>query len=247
MIAARNMRPAVLPIRGEGLTLCANDRHLLDHVDIELMAGSGITVVAGPNGAGKSLLLRVLSGLLKPTHGRITWGGLPPDCARVSSVGFVLQRPVLLRRSALANIEYALGVSGVPRYERRARAGEALSSAGLSHVASRPAPSLSGGEQQRLALARALVFKPQCLLLDEPTANLDQRSIEAFEEQLLAAKSQATPILLVSHDAAQIRRLADHVLVLHHGRILEDETSRRFLDGPTSNETGAAINGRRTL
>ncbi len=228
----------ILPIRGEGLTLRADGRVLLDNVNIELGAASGITVVVGHNGAGKTLLLRLLAGLLKPTAGKVTWGGLAPDSARVSKIGFVMQRPVLLRRSALGNIEYALAVSGVPRSERTWRAREALAAAALEHVADRPALSLSGGEQRRLALTRALVFNPACLILDEPTANLDARSIEMLEAQLIAAKQTATPVLLVTHDAGQVRRLADNIIVLHNGRILTEDTSTRFFEAAAAHASG---------
>lgn len=242
--ADQSRSPSVLPIKGEALTYRSGDRLLLDHVDVELGSGSGITVVIGQNGAGKSLLLRTLAGLIRPTEGRVSWGGESTGRDRIRDIGFVLQRPVLLRRSALANVEFALAVAGRDRLERRERARAALEAAHLSHVANSPAQALSGGEQQRLALARALVLDPQCLLLDEPTANLDPLSTEAFERQLKAQRDAGTPVLLVTQDVGQVRRLADRIIFLHRGRVLEEVDAQRFFEAPRTGQVEAFFGSR---
>src|SRR5262245_39496578 len=179
---------AILPIRGEGLTVERSGRRILDAVDIEI-GGGGTLVLMGPNGAGKSVLVRVLAGLVEPTAGRVAWAGTPPDRRRAPKLGFVFQRPVHLRRSALANIAYALAVSGVPKQERLARAEAALKRGRIAHLAQSPARVLSGGEQQLLSLARALATEPEILILDEPTAALDPAATGAIEDLLAGVQA----------------------------------------------------------
>src|SRR4051812_10565954 len=201
---------AILPIRGEALAFERGGRRLLDGIDIEI-GGGGTLVLIGPNGAGKSLLARVLAGLVAPTTGQLTWAGRPPDRRRAPKIGFVLQRPVLLRRSALANVEYALAISGVGRPMRRVRALGALERARLAHLAHVPARVLSGGEQQLLAIARALATGPEILILDEPTSNLDPAATTAIESLVGTVRGEGTRVMLITHDLGQARRLADEV------------------------------------
>jgi tungstate transport system ATP-binding protein len=233
---------AILPIRGEGLALERGGRRLLDGIDIDI-GGSGTLVLIGPNGAGKSLLVRVLAGLIAPTQGRVTWAGLAPDRRRAPKVGFVFQRPVLLRRSALANIEYALAVSGVARPERAARAQAALARARIAHLASSPARVLSGGEQQLLSIARALATEPEIVIFDEPTSNLDPAATTAIEGLIGSVRAEGKRVVLITHDLGQARRLADEVAFLHHGRIIERTPRAVFLVQPTSAEAQAFTRG----
>jgi tungstate transport system ATP-binding protein len=233
---------AVLPIRGEGLIIERGGRRILDRIDIEI-DGSGTLVLVGPNGAGKSLLVRVLAGLVAPTAGRVTWAGAAPDRRRATRIGFVLQRPVLLRRSALANIEYALAVAGVARPQRHERAHAALARARLAHLAHVPARVLSGGEQQLLSIARALATAPDILILDEPTSNLDPSATKAIEGLIGAARSEGIRVVLITHDLGQARRLADEVAFLHHGRIIERTPSAAFLAQPKSGAAQAFLRG----
>jgi tungstate transport system ATP-binding protein len=233
---------AILPIRGDGLVFERGGRRILDGIDIEI-GGTGTLVLIGPNGAGKSLLVRVLAGLVAPTAGEVTWAGAAPDRRRAPRIGFVFQRPVLLRRSALANIEYALAVAGVPRPERGRRAQAALERARLTHLAHAPARVLSGGEQQLLSIARALATGPDILILDEPTSNLDPSATTAIERLIGAVRSEGTRVVLITHDLGQARRLADEVAFLHHGRIIERTPSAAFLAQPTTAEAQAFMRG----
>jgi tungstate transport system ATP-binding protein len=231
----------VLPIAAAGLVLERAGRRIIDNIDLTV-DGEGISVVMGPNGAGKSVLLRLLTGLLKPDAGKVSWAGRQPDRSRAPSVGLVFQKPVLLRRSAIANVRYAL--RGLGRGERNRRALEALAHAGLKHLADSPARLLSGGEQQRLALARALAPEPEVLLLDEPCANLDPAATAAIETLIRDARGRGTKIVLITHDIAQAKRLADDITFLHDGRIVEHSSATSFFDNPASNAGRAYLEGR---
>jgi tungstate transport system ATP-binding protein len=233
---------AILPIRGRSLVFERGGRHLLDHVDIEIGPG-GALVLIGPNGAGKSLLVRVLAGLVEPTAGQLTWAGRAPDRRRAPKIGFVFQRPVLLRRSALANVEYALAIVGVARPARGERALCALERARLGHLAHAPARVLSGGEQQLLAIARALATGPEILILDEPTSHLDPAATTAVEDLIRAVRLEGTRVVLITHDLGQLRRLADEVVFLHHGRIFERTPGEVFFAQPTTAEARAFLRG----
>lgn len=232
----------VLPIRAEGLVFSRDARALVDGVDLKIGPAHGVTVILGPNGAGKSLLLRLLANLIVPDAGRVTWAGEKPSRERVHGIGYVFQRPVLLRRSVAANIEFALGTRGIPASERAPAARAALKGARLELLAHRPARSLSGGEQQRLALARALALSPEVLFLDEPTSNLDPASTDVIERMMLNASGQ-TPVLLVTHDLAQARRVATRVIFMHKGRILERTRRADFFHAPQTPEAAAFLRG----
>jgi tungstate transport system ATP-binding protein len=179
----------VLPLRAEGLGFAAGGVRILHDVSLTIEPGAP-TLVVGPNGAGKSVLLRLLHGLLAPTEGRVAWSGLPGAAARRQAM--VFQRPVLLRRSVLANAAYPLRLAGLGRAERDARARDALELVGLGPLADRPARRLSGGEQQRLALARAAALRPEVLFLDEPCASLDPAATRAVEEIVAALAMRGT-------------------------------------------------------
>lgn len=234
----------IIPLEGCGLILARGGRRLIDNVDLTI-GGGGLTVIMGPNGAGKSVLLRLLAGLLPPDGGTVRWAGRTPDRTRTPRLGFVFQQPVLLRRSALANIRFVL--KGGNRRARSARALAALTRAGLAHLADMPARLLSGGEQQRLALARALAPDPEVLLLDEPCANLDPAATAAIETLVADAARNGTKVVLVTHDIGQARRLADEVVFLHGGRIAERSPAATFFDMPVSDAAGAYLAGRLIL
>ena len=137
--------PTVLPITARGVVVARAGRNLIDGIDLTL-SGGGVTAILGPNGAGKSMLLRVLSHLVAPDRGVVEWAGRSPDRSRAPCIGFVFQKPVLLRRSVRANVEYALSAIGIRGAVRRARASQVLEVASRQHLAARPARLLSGGE-----------------------------------------------------------------------------------------------------
>ena len=232
----------VLPLELRRLSLETGGRRLIDSVDLKVEE-PGITVILGPNGAGKSMLLRLVHGLVAPTEGIILWGGRPMDDEIRRRQAMVFQKPVLLRRTSAANITHALGLRGIARSERNSRAQQALELAGLERHAFTPARVLSGGEQQRLCLARALSLDPEVLLLDEPTASLDPASTLAIERLLIGAKHRGIKVMVVTHDVGQARRLAQDVIFLHHGRLIEHQPAGRFFEYPESDTARAFMAG----
>jgi tungstate transport system ATP-binding protein len=154
----------------------------------------------------------------------------------------VFQRPVLLA-AALANVTYALKLARVPQAERAGVALEALESVGLASLANRPARVLSGGEQQRLALARAWALHPEVLFLDEPTASLDPSSTREIERVIQAFDAAGTKIIMATHNLGQARRLGDEVLFLHQGRLVERAPVEQFFSRSASPEASAFIKG----
>lgn len=223
----------LLPLRAEGIGYAPDGVALLDQVSLQIAEG-GITMILGPNGAGKSILMRILHGLIPSNSGTVLWRGQQAHKETRSRQAMVFQKPVLLRRSVAANLDHALKASGVPRDERARRTSEALQEAGIAHLSKRPARVLSGGEQQRLALARALSLQPDVLFLDEPTASLDPASTAAIEALVLAAERRGCKIIMISHDTHQARRLAADIVFMDRGRIAEHTAAPEFFENPSS-------------
>jgi tungstate transport system ATP-binding protein len=224
----------------EHVTFAVRGTTLIDAVSFSL-APRRRTVLLGPNGAGKSLTLKLCHGLIAPTSGRV----LP----RTRATGdrprhaMVFQRPVLLRRSAFANLVHAAGMARLGYAERRRRAHDALERFGLTAFAKRAARTLSGGEQQRLAIARAWALRPELLFLDEPTAALDPAATRAVEAMIEACHADGMTILMTTHDLGQARRLADDVLFMNHGRLIEQAPGQSFFADPKTPEARAFLHG----
>ena len=232
----------ILPVEFRSVSLKADGTTLLDRLSFRIEPGT-FTVILGPNGCGKTLTLKLAHGLIAPSSGEIVWQG-PYGKAAKRYQAMVFQRPVMLRRSVRANIEYALKLRRIPRRERQEIVAEALALAGLERFAKRPARWLSIGEQQRVAIARAWVTRPQVLFLDEPTANLDPTATRAIEELLLRVHRAGTKVVMATHDLPQARRVSDDVLFLCHGRSVEQAPSEEFFAAPRSADARAFIEGR---
>jgi len=233
--------PSILPLELSQVSYQVGHQRLLKDVTCTLDADD-ITIIVGPNGAGKSLLLRLCHGLLEPSAGTIEWSGAAGRNPQTYQA-MVFQRPVLLRRSVQANIEFALALRKVPRRRRRALVEEALRRAGLNRFATTSARVLSFGEQQRLALARSWALRPQVLFLDEPTASLDPAATHVIEEVILAMKNEGTKIIMSTHDLGQARRLADEVMFIHRGRLMEKADAEEFFAGPKNDLAQAFLRG----
>ncbi|HET7404046.1 MAG TPA: ATP-binding cassette domain-containing protein [Usitatibacter sp.] len=233
------MAEAMLPLEARGLGIRFGDVQALRDVDLAIEARRRI-VVLGANGAGKSVLLRTLHGLLRPTTGTITWAG---RAARPRSQAMVFQRPVLLRRTALANIEYALAIQGTPAAERERLAQRAIARVGLGHIARRQARALSGGEQQRIALARAWALEPALLFLDEPTSSLDPAAAGEVERIVQEIHAAGTTVVMTTHNLGLARRVADQIVFLDAGRLTEVTPAGRFFSAPASREAALFLAG----
>jgi len=226
-----------LPLCAERLGFAVGGTTILTEVSLTIEAGPPLLIL-GPNGAGKSVLLRLLHGLLAPTAGRVAWQGGPAPRGAM-----VFQRPVMLRRSVLGNALYPLRLAGLGRPQRQALAAASLARVGLAHLAARPARRLSGGEQQRLALARAMALGPEVLFLDEPTASLDPAATRAVETIVADIAAGGTKVVMTTHDLGQARRLAGEIAFLHRGRLVEHALAENFFAAPGAPEAAAFLRG----
>jgi len=231
-------RNGLLPLELDRVRFDAGGRRIIDDVSLKI-GREGNTVILGANGAGKSVLMRLCHGLLVPASGTIRWLG--PAVPAAGRQAMVFQRPVLLRRSALANIAYALELAGVRGVAAAARARQALERVGLSAVADQPARALSGGEQPRLAIARAWALEPDVLFLDEPTASLDPSAAQDVERLIGAVAATGTKIIMTTHHLAQAARIASEVIFLQQGRVLEQTPAAEFFARPRSEDARAFI------
>jgi tungstate transport system ATP-binding protein len=232
--------PTDVPVVLEDVSVLVGATLLLDHVSMQISPGAP-TMLIGPNGAGKTTLLRVVMGLIAPTRGRVTWSGrerAPPDRRAI-----VFQRPAMLRRSTAGNLRYALAAASAARAGRNERITELLSLVGLGGLARRPARRLSGGEQQRLALARALARNPDLLLLDEPTASLDPAATKSIEDLVRSIAGRGVKVVMSTHDLGQARRLGGDVALLHRGRLIEHSAAAGFFNAPATEEAKRFVAG----
>ncbi|MEO1223664.1 MAG: ATP-binding cassette domain-containing protein [Pseudomonadota bacterium] len=230
----------ILPLQLDQVGVDIDGTRLLDDITLTIEAGPR-TVILGPNGAGKSLLLRLCHGLVGPSMGTVRWCGNEARQARRRQA-MVFQKPVMLRRSLRANVLYGLKLQGFPTGRRQQRAAEALERTGLASRADQRAVSLSAGEQQRLALARAWALAPEILFLDEPTASLDPGATAAVEAIVNQIHGAGTKIVMTTHDLGQAKRLADEVIFLQGGKVAERTAAPAFFERPES-EAGRAFLG----
>lgn len=221
----------------------ADDKTIIDNASLSIIQ-SGITVLLGYNGAGKSVLLKLMHGILKPDSGKIVWNEQTLCRTDRSRHAMVFQKPTLLRRSVAANIDYVLKIRN--RFSKKARL-ELLTKVGLSAFEKQPARLLSGGEQQRLALAQALACNPTVLYLDEATASLDPASTVIIEQIVQQQAKAGTKIIMVTHDVAQAKRLAGHIVFVDQGQVVEHSTAADFFAQPQSSVARSYIAGKLNL
>ncbi|WP_068803388.1 ABC transporter ATP-binding protein [Thauera phenolivorans] len=233
---------AILPLRIRGLSYRPNGRAVLAGLELELGI-EGITLVLGANGSGKTMLLRAICGLIEPSAGRIEWGPAGEGGRPRAGVMMLFQHPMMLRSSVLDNVALGLRPLGVPAPERRRRAMAMLERIGLADRAGDSARQLSGGEQQRLALARAWLTGPRLLLLDEPTASLDPSATAEVERIVREIRTDGTRIVMVTHNLGQATRLGDDVIFMAAGRVCEHTPVQRFFSRPQSEEARLFIQG----
>jgi len=233
-------KKSMLTLETRDLVLELNKIRYINKINMAIRSDN-LTVIMGENGAGKSLLLRLLHGLINPTHGEVLWNGVQMNHSIRKQQAMVFQRPVLLRRTVAANIDFVLRLKGLNHKDHR---DQILENVGLLEFYNKPARTLSVGEQQRLALARSLATNPEIIFLDEPTASLDPSSTLAIEKIVARAHKNGTKIIFITHNLGQARRVADDVVFLHKGRLVEHSPAITFFDNPTSEAAKAYLEGR---
>lgn len=230
----------ILPLTLKDVQVYKRRKRLIGPIS-HTLGSTGTTIIMGPNGSGKTTLLRLMHGLERVGAGRLNWAVETAEARRHQS--YVFQSPIMMRRSVCDCLAYPLLLHGVGKQEARAQAADWAERVGLADALQRNAKVLSGGEKQKLALARALIRKPQVLFLDEPCANLDGAATSEIESILRSAKSNGTRIIMATHDMGQAKRLADDVLFLLNGHIHESSTATSFFSAPRTTEAQAFLNG----
>ncbi len=231
---------SILPLTLKDAEVHGSGKRILGPVD-QVVDQGGATVLLGPNGAGKTTFLKSCHGILRLSGGAAKWA-VPRDEANLRQA-YVFQTPILLRRTVLDNVAYPLTVRGASRQAARRIASEHLANVGLEELADQRASVLSGGEKQKLAIARALVTDPEVLFLDEPTASLDGRSTREIETILMAARDRGKKLILATHDLGQARRIGSEILFFLHGLIHECGPADAFFAGPITAEARAFLKG----
>ena len=228
-----------LPIYIKDLSLILDERKILSSLNLSINSDN-VTVIMGPNGAGKSIFLKILNGILTPTSGCITWNNKKQFSDTLNTQAFVFQKPILLRRSVIANLDYMDSVLG---YKKKISKDRLLEIVQLQKQKNQPARMLSLGEQQRLSLVRSLMLRPNLLLLDEPTANLDPASTKIIEDIILNLKMMGIKIIFVTHNILQAKRIADEIIFLNEGKMVEHLNKQEFFSNSKSIEVQNYLNG----
>lgn len=234
------MVDTILPLSVENASVEKRSKRIIGPIDLQVSA-QGFTIIMGPNGSGKTTLLRLLHGLENPRGGKLNWNENVETAQLHQS--FVFQTPIMLRRTAIENITYPLALRNIPKEETDKIAKKWISKINLESSSHINARFLSGGEKQKLAIARALSTKPQLLFLDEPTSNLDGTATKEIENLLEEAHATGTRIIMATHDIGQARRLADDVIFLYRGNIHEHQKAQKFFENPTTPQAKAFLNG----
>ena len=228
-----------LPIYIKDLSLTLDERKILSSLNLSINSDD-VTVIMGPNGAGKSIFLKILNGILTPTSGCITWNNKKQFSDTLNTQAFVFQKPILLRRSVIANLDYMDSVLG---YKKKISKDRLLEIVQLKKQKNQPARMLSLGEQQRLSLIRSLMLRPNLLLLDEPTANLDPASTKIIEDIILNLKMMGIKIIFVTHNILQAKRIADDIIFLNEGKLVEHLNKQEFFSNSRSIQVQNYLNG----
>ncbi len=231
---------SILPLQLTEVSVIRSRKSILGPVSLEIAPG-GLTIILGPNGAGKSTLLRAMHGIERISGGKVDWQVTRAEAELLQS--FVFQSPIVLRRSVVDNIAFPLLLRKTSREVAMRQAAEWAERVGLGDALDRSAPVLSGGERQKLALARALITEPEIVFLDEPTANLDGRSMKEIEAILADARDRGTRLVLATHNLGQARRLGTEIVFLLGGKVHEQALVDAFFDNPQTAEAAAFLNG----
>ena len=227
-----------LPLEIKNLNYSIGSKEILYNLNIKIISDR-ITVIMGPNGAGKSIFLKILNGIIRPTSGKILWNEKVDESLVLNGQALVFQKPVLLRRSVKANLDFFDKLTNLNNYDKN----QLLKIVDLLNQKNQPARSLSLGEQQRLSLIRALLLRPRLIMLDEPTANLDPASTKIIEDIIISLKEFGIKIIFVTHNILQAKRLADEVIFFDKGKLIEHSNSKEFFSNSKSIKVNNYLNG----
>ena len=231
-------------IRIESLQKVFGEKEVLRNIDLTILQGE-IFAFIGPSGAGKPTLLRILNFFEIPEKGTIKFMGINPEVINIRRrMSLLFQTPAIFNNSVFENVAYGLKVRGIDKKIIEKKVGDALNIVGLPGMEKQNARTLSGGEAQRMAFARAIVYDPQILLLDEPTANLDPANVMKIEEIIKRIRNErTTTIVLATHNIPQVRRIADRVGILLNGELIEVNSKEGIFSKPKDARSEAFING----
>ncbi len=219
------------------------DKKVLDLPQMELEGGKIYSLI-GPNGAGKSTLIRILAGIDKPTYGDVLYGNKKFDKEIQLQVTLIFQKPYMLNASVYENIAYPLKLRKLDKSFVNNKVNEYIEHLDLIDVKKQNALTLSGGEAQKVALARGLVFNPKLVFLDEPTASIDPISTLQMESIVKKVNQDlGTTFLWVTHNINQARRTSHETMLMYKGKIIESGSTEQILTGPQNDITKSYING----
>jgi tungstate transport system ATP-binding protein len=233
--------------RIENLSKSFGNKKVLQNITLKIFRGE-IFAFMGPSGVGKTTMLRILNLLEMPTSGKLIFNGIDNAILLKNNVmrrmSMLFQRPAIFNTSVFNNVAYGLMIRRLGKKTIEKRVVDALALVGLAGCEKQKALTLSGGEAQRMAFARAIVFKPDVLLLDEPTANLDPANVAKIEDIIIKIRSElGTTIIMASHNIYQVRRIADRVGILLNGELIEVNTKMQIFTHPNDARSCAFING----
>ena len=227
-----------LPLEIKNLNYSIGSKEILYNLNIKIISDR-ITVIMGPNGAGKSIFLKILNGIIRPTSGKILWNEKVDESLVLNGQALVFQKPVLLRRSVKANLDFFDKLTNLNNYDKN----QLLKIVDLLDQKNQPARLLSLGEQQRLSLIRALLLRPRLIMLDEPTANLDPASTKIIEDIIISLKEFGIKIIFVTHNILQAKRIADEVIFFDKGKLIEHSNAKEFFSNSKSMKVNNYLNG----
>ncbi len=222
-------------------------KEVLKNVNLAINRGE-IFALLGPSGAGKTTLLRILDFFEKPKSGQVVFDGMQlnfHDAKKIrKKMSLLFQTPAVFNASVFDNVAYGLKVRGIDKMIIGKKVGDALKIVGLSGMEKQRARTLSGGEAQRMAFARAIVYEPEILLLDEPTANLDPANVAKIEEIIRRIKNDlGTTIVIATHNIPQVKRIADRAGILLNGELIEVNSIEGIFTAPQDERSAAFLNG----
>lgn len=231
-------------IRVENLCMSFGGKQVLKNIKLEIMRGETFALI-GPSGSGKTTLLRLLNFLDRPSRGELIFNGASNTLnTQRRRMSLLFQTPCVFNASVCDNVAFGLKVRGFEKNTIERKVSDTLNLVGLSGMEKQNARTLSGGEAQRLAFARAIVYDPEILLLDEPTANLDPSNVAKIEEVIKRIKTEhGTTIVIATHNIPQVKRIADRVGVLLDGEMIEVNSVEGIFKAPKDARSRAFVNG----